>query len=124
MPVAAVSPAVGHTAAANGGGHGAVQAASWFAGSEEPMPVEGVPELGVEGKGAGPPEGVPAAIAVEGRVEEAEEKDAVAVAAAAEEEGEEDEGEKWRDFYLYAIEKDGSYLYATKKIVRTSMPST
>ncbi|CAN6224848.1 unnamed protein product [Urochloa humidicola] len=107
MPVAAVSPAVGHTAAANGRGHGAVQEASWFAGSEEPMPAEGVPELGLEGKGAGPPEGVPAAIAVERKVEEAEEKDAVAAAAeAAEEEDvegdaddDDEEGEKWLGCY-------------------------
>ncbi|CAN6196357.1 unnamed protein product [Urochloa humidicola] len=116
MSVVVASPAVGHAAAANGGGHGAVQAASGVAGDEEPVPAEGVPELGVEGKGAGagPWEGVPVAIAVGGKVEEAEEKDAVSAAAAAaaeeEEDGEgdaaaddddeeEEEGEKWLGYY-------------------------
>ncbi|CAN6211052.1 unnamed protein product [Urochloa humidicola] len=109
MPVVVSSPAVGHAAAANGGGHGAGKAASGIAGSEELMPAEGVPELGVEGKGAEPSEWVPAAIAVEGKVEKAEGKgkeEAVAAAAAAAEEEEdegdaddEEEGEKWLGCY-------------------------
>ncbi|RLM86150.1 uncharacterized protein C2845_PM04G19300 [Panicum miliaceum] len=88
--VGVASPAIGHAAAADGGGDGAGQATSVVGGSEEPMPAEGVPGMGVEGKGAGPSEGVTAAIAVEVEGEGEEEEEEEAVAAAVENE----EGEK------------------------------
>ncbi|CAL5073743.1 unnamed protein product [Urochloa decumbens] len=69
------------------------------------MPAEGFPELGVEGKGAGPSEGVTAAIAVEGKAEGKEKEEDVSAASAEEEvddEGDADddeEGEKWLGCY-------------------------
>ncbi|KAF8781042.1 hypothetical protein HU200_001014 [Digitaria exilis] len=67
------SPAVGHAAAANGGGReGAGRATFGVAGNEEPMAAEGVPGRGVDVKGAGPSDGVPTAIAVEGEEEKDE----------------------------------------------------
>nr|CAB3457371.1 unnamed protein product [Digitaria exilis] len=95
------SPAVGHAAAANGGGReGAGRATFGVAGNEEPMAAEGVPGRGVDVKGAGPSDGVPTAIAVEGEEEKGVEEGDCLVAAAAAEGGEEgdaddeDEGEK------------------------------
>lgn len=95
------SPAVEHAAAANGsGGEGAGQATFGVAGNEEPIAAEGVPGRGVDVKGTGPSDGVPAAIAAEGEEEKGDEEvDGLVVAAAAEgdEEGDaddEDEGEK------------------------------
>uniref|UniRef100_K4A2R6 25S rRNA (uridine-N(3))-methyltransferase BMT5-like domain-containing protein n=1 Tax=Setaria italica TaxID=4555 RepID=K4A2R6_SETIT len=90
MAVGVASPAVGHAA-----GDDAGQATSGVAGDDQPIPAEGVRELELEGKGAEPSEGVPVAIAVEGKVEE----NVSAAAAEAEDEGgdagdEEEEGEK------------------------------
>ncbi|KAL6656208.1 hypothetical protein ACP70R_007034 [Stipagrostis hirtigluma subsp. patula] len=95
MAVGVAPPALGRAAAVIGGGDGAEgEGASEVTGKEEPLPVEGVPGTGMEGKGA------PAAIAVEGEKEGDEQKEqaatvVVAEAAAAAEE----EEEKWLKHY-------------------------
>jgi 25S rRNA (uracil2634-N3)-methyltransferase len=98
MAVGVTSQAVGHAA-----GDDAGQGPSGVAGGEEPIPAEGVRELEVEGKGAGPSEGAPAVIAVEGGKEEEEEEEEeeeadTAVEAETKDEegdaGDDEEGEK------------------------------
>jgi 25S rRNA (uracil2634-N3)-methyltransferase len=98
MAVGEASLAVGHAAAGDGGRDGErVEATPEVAGKEVPPLAEGMPGIGVVGKGvAAPSEVLPVKIGMEGEEEEEEEEE-LAEAVVVEEE--EEEEEKWLKLY-------------------------